>query len=655
MKLRVQLALAFLLLAVVPLGAIVFYSYVSSEKAFKQAVWTESRALADEMETRLAAVRQQIKERITRLGTVDDTSPQSLENALGRIDAADLPFVDSLEILPGGAAAGVLEGRPVFLRLNHTAPKAPGPPSSPSAPPSPILPAPAAPPPPASLQQLQQLDRVLGARQAAEVRREIEVSLRDARRGLAESEARELAARREETKRLVGDLSCPLLTEQGEVGRIQVHVKPQALLDNVFAIRRDQGEVPFALDAAHHLYVTRPEDRQTLSSLPLTCDQAAQKRMKVPRFPSWVVVTRDVPGTELCFGVARPIRKSLGEMRGAALRSFGYGLGLIGLCFAGIVPLSGRITRNLSGLMDGVERLGQGDLSARVPVRSRDEFGRLGEAFNRMAAELHENQERLLEEERLRKEREIERRLLEAEHARKSGELEQARRFQLSLLPRELPRRTDCEIAVYVRTATEVGGDYYDFRQSEDGGLTIAIGDATGHGARAGTMVTAVKSLFSAFAGQRGPRELLDEAARAVRRMELGRMAMGLAVARLRDSSLILSSAGMPPVLVYRAARGKVEEISLQGMPLGGFALDYEERRLDLGPGDTILMMTDGLPELANGEGDPLGYPRVRALFEEMGRLAPEEIIAGLNRAAEAWTAGEPVKDDVTLVVVRVR
>ena len=168
-------------------------------------------------------------------------------------------------------------------------------------------------------------------------------------------------------------------------------------------------------------------------------------------------------------------------------------------------------------------------------------------------------------------------------------------------------------------------------------------------------MVTAVKSLFSAFAGQRGPRELLDEAARAVRRMELGRMAMGLAVARLRDRVLTLSSAGMPPVLVYRAAQGKAEEVSLQGMPLGGFAFDFEERRLELSPGDAILLMTDGLPELANGEGDPLGYPKVRSLFEELGRRAPEEIIAGLSRAAEAWTAGEAVKDDVTLVVVRMR
>ena len=52
-----------------------------------------------------------------------------------------------------------------------------------------------------------------------------------------------------------------------------------------------------------------------------------------------------------------------------------------------------------------------------------------------------------------------------------------------------------------MRTATEVGGDYYDFHLADDGALTVAVGDATGHGARAGTMVTVIKSLFTAEAG----------------------------------------------------------------------------------------------------------------------------------------------------------
>ena len=97
--------------------------------------------------------------------------------------------------------------------------------------------------------------------------------------------------------------------------------------------------------------------------------------------------------------------------------------------------MSKRITRDLSDLRRGAELLAAGDLGTRVPVRSRDEVGHLAVAFNNMAEELCENQRKLIEEERLRKEQEMERRLLETENARKSEELEEARRFQLSLLP----------------------------------------------------------------------------------------------------------------------------------------------------------------------------------------------------------------------------
>ena len=616
MKLRTQIALAFVLLAVLPLGGIVLYSYVSSERAFRQAVWSETQALADEMTARVAATRQTIRDRITRLGAVDGVSPDALQGALDRISAADLPFVDSLELLPGKVSAGDVEGQKltfqqVVVHLHQHA-----------------------------AQSLSPEGQFIQAQKEEAA----------ARKAQAE---KELAARREESKRMVGDLSCPL-TNKGEViGRINPHVSAEAFLQDVFAVRREQGEVPFALDAKGALYVSRPEDRTKLSSVPVSCDLQVQARQ---RRPTWVVVTKKDPESGLCFGVARPIRKSLSEMRGAAVRNFSYGLGLVGLCFLGIFPLSGRMTRNLSVLTDGVERLGHGDLTARVPVRSKNEIGRLGAAFNRMAAELHENQEKLLEQERLRKEREIERRLLEAENARKSSELEQARQFQLSLLPRELPRRRDLELAVYVRTATEVGGDYYDFLQSEDGGLTLAIGDATGHGAASATMVTVVKGLFTARAGELAPAAFLGHANEVIRRMHLGRMAMALSVLRLRGGHLTASAAGMPPLLIHRGATGVVEEVCLNATPLGARAeTAYPECEADLASGDTLLLMTDGFPELLGPAGDPLGYPRVSELFAAAAGKDPEGVIADLTAAGEAWSAGTALHDDVTFVVVKVR
>src|SRR5437870_4042465 len=91
-----------------------------------------------------------------------------------------------------------------------------------------------------------------------------------------------------------------------------------------------------------------------------------------------------------------------------------------------------------------------------------------------MAEDLSLQQERIVEQERAA-----------IEYERKSAELEEARRFQLSMLPKEVPQVDGYDIAVFTHTATEVGGDYYDFHV-DDGDMAITIGDATGHGARDG-------------------------------------------------------------------------------------------------------------------------------------------------------------------------
>lgn len=654
MKLRTQLVLAFLLLAILPLTGIVLYSYYSSLRAVRQASETEARTLAGEMDARMASIRGELGRGVERMGGVSArdlmTAAQSgqgkADPLLGQMvrgfgDAA--PFIQSFEFVPSPPAPNapqpmdrmVIDVPQALREARREVEASPG-------------------KDPLSLQAIDQALRSLGAAppktpgpppapDAATLRREIRKSVEERLAAVAEERRAEAAKRAAADRAVLGrELEVPV-RERGEVvGTIKARVRGDELLWRVLArTRAGEGEVPFALDAEGKLHTVNAADRAKIQKLPLALSVHQHAGAVRWILGDWVVATKKDPESGVVFGIARPV--PLAEVRRTAARNFGYGLGMIGLALLGILPLSSGVTRDLKRVTDGAERIAQGDLDTRVPVRSGNELGKLALTFNRMAADLKAHQER-----------EIEQALLRTEYDRKSGELEEARQFQLSLLPKALPEHPGFEIAVSMRTATEVGGDYYDFHLGEDGALTAAVGDATGHGARAGTMVTAVKSLFSAFAGQRGPRELLDEAARAVRRMELGRMAMGLAVARLRDGTLVLSSAGMPPVLVYRGASGRVEEIALSGMPLGGFAFDFEERRLEVTAGDAVLMMTDGLPELANAGGDPLGYPKVRALFEELGGRSPREILAGLNRAAGEWTGGEPPKDDITLVAIRV-
>lgn len=656
MKIRTQLVLAFLLLSVLPLTGIVLYSYVSSQRAVRGAVEAEAEELTQEMNGRMATLRAELGRSALRMSEIPVAAPadRSVEEELER----ELPEV----LRAMGESAALVDS------LEFT-PAAPEPPEAQAAAPPP----PPAPPPViidvhGILEEVAKARREVGAVVGGdpEIQRMVEEATRRAAEAAgqpvvipspeneelkqrvreAEERNRELQARLEKQRRearlLIGkDIGAPVKKEGRVVGWVRVQVKPEEILGRVLGrTRRERGEIPFAVDKEGEVHAASEEDLDKIKALPIHRSLVDSSRQILD---GWVVVTTRDPESGLTLGVARPIRQSLEELKRTAARNFGYGLALIAFALVGILPLSNRMTRDVGVLQQGAERIAQGDLDTRVAVRSRNEIGALAGAFNRMAGDLKQNQEKLVEQETLRR-----------DYERKTRELEEARAFQLSLLPKSLPAHPRFEIAVSMETATEVGGDYYDFHLSDGGVLIAAVGDATGHGARAGTMVTVVKSLFSADSGRSAPREFLVEAATAVKRMELERMAMSLTLARLEGETVTLAAAGMPPALLYRAAPREVEEIALEGMPLGGLAYDYREIRLPLSSGDTLLLMSDGLPELQDELGEPFGYVRVRQRFQELGGRHPEEVIAGLGEAARAWTGGKPPNDDVTFVAIRI-
>ena len=193
--------------------------------------------------------------------------------------------------------------------------------------------------------------------------------------------------------------------------------------------------------------------------------------------------------------------------------------------------------------------------------------------------------------------------ILEAENERKTKELEEARQLQLSMLPKELPQLPHLDIAVYMQTATEVGGDYYDFHVSLDGTLTVVIGDATGHGMKAGTMVTTAKSLFNSYAPNPDILFSFQEITRCIKQMNFGKLSMCLTMLKIKGNKMQISTAGMPPSFIFRRDTRVVEEHLFKAMPLGTMdKFPYEIKDTTLSPGDTILLMSDGLPELENNK-----------------------------------------------------
>ncbi len=688
MRFRFRLALVFLLLSAFPLTLLALYSFTTSSRALRQAAEAEAKLMARELEQRVEGVSAEIDQSVKALARLPAsywlrTGTGSAEGGDSRVDAQvfaglaqALPFIEGFKFVPkapDGKPTGRIEvrtganpdGRDVErnLRLAEESVSA----TLAHLPPG-----------------LSEADRKQIQDELARVRAEI---------------GRNFAARRESAvvappappsppaapapaalappvaapapaagamarlAPLADGVACPVRDGGEIVGEIQGKLKAKEILRSVLAqTHREQGEIPFAIDEQNKLFVATGADGDTLQKLPAVAALRGSSSGAPKGDDDWVVVARQDPASGLRFGIARPLSQAMRDLRRATAFNFVAGFFLVGIATLGMIPLTGGMVKSVHQLEAGATRIAGGDLSTRVPVRSRDEFGRLAASFNHMAEQLAEHQERLLEQERVGKEREIERRLLEAENGRKSDELEEARLFQLSLLPRELPEYAGLELAVAMSTATEVGGDYYDFRSAANGDLLLAIGDATGHGAAAGTMVTVAKSLFMAGGDDASPAAFLRRATGLVHGMGLSRMAMALAVARLSGRSLTISSAGMPPALRLAGATGEIEEIALAGMPLGARSdYPYAERRLELESGDVVLLMSDGFPELPNPAGEPLGYERARARFAAAaadGAGGAGEIVAALERAAAEWSAAgtdspPAPSDDVTFLVLR--
>ncbi|MDP4115892.1 MAG: SpoIIE family protein phosphatase, partial [Bacteroidota bacterium] len=259
-----------------------------------------------------------------------------------------------------------------------------------------------------------------------------------------------------------------------------------------------------------------------------------------------------------------------------------------------------------------------------------------------------------LEQERKAKDEELKKQILEADNRRKTVELEEARELQLSMLPKAIPELPQCKIAVYMQTATEVGGDYYDFSLCNENTLTVTLGDATGHGARAGIMVAATKSLFSALAENPDTIQILKKFTSAIKSMKLHNLYMSLEIGKLKGRAFTFSNAGMPPLMHYSAKEKAVNLLIQKSMPLGSFTeFPYAKTVLSLEPDDILLFLSDGYTEAFNPGSELLGIDRCKDILKKYADLSPEEIIEGFKSELTIWSNGRMQDDDVSIIALK--
>ena len=249
-----------------------------------------------------------------------------------------------------------------------------------------------------------------------------------------------------------------------------------------------------------------------------------------------------------------------------------------------------------------------------------------------------------------------ERRLKQEAHAREriEQELHVARRIQQASLPESVPALEGWEISPNYRPAREVGGDFYDFLQLENGRLGLVVGDATGKGVPAALVMSTTCGMLRAVtqASNYSPGEVLGRVNEALFARIPANMFVTCfyGVLDLESGSFAYANAGHD--LPYVRRGGDADELRARGMPLGLMpGMGYEEKEINLGAGDRALFYSDGLVEAHNPEGEMFGFPRLQALVAEHaeGDALVDFLMEELySFTGERWEQ----EDDITLVTL---
>ncbi|MBN1424260.1 SpoIIE family protein phosphatase [Candidatus Fermentibacteria bacterium] len=689
MKLRTQLMLAFSVLAVVPLGALTLYSYSSSIRAYRQAVQDEATLRAEEMQGRMAMVREDLDRRMEharalplfQLGgfgiTIDSARADQAYGEL--IDAVGdfAPFLDRLAIRTGLPDGSLPAGRPsvassgtdsVLIYLPGMA-SLPGMETL-----RPLTHAENVESAAADIHkfvmvgrhilphvtlragslgdfQTDEIERIVGvmaeAGEAVDVRRIMELS---ARMGNEILQWRHVIGAATPAPPAPGAVrqtpppapptviarDYPMADEGRLIGTVRADLNVGAVMNRVLPpSRRREGETPFAIDGQGHLYASSDSERTVLDQLGLTPGQYSGA---AARDREWVVVSADDTASGLTFGIARPVGEGLAEIRRTAARNLALGLGMIAVAMVGIVQLSKRMTANLAVLTTGAQHLATGHLEHRVPITSKDEFGALAQTFNMMAGQLGEHQHRLVEQERLER------------------ELELCRQIQAQMLPKAPLCLPFAEIRGVSVPARQVGGDFFNFFPLPDGRVAVLVGDVSGKGVAAALLMANMQASLSARLPLAGSlAELAEQFDAEIFHSTPEGTFLTLFIGLIDHDAMTLRwlNAGHDAPYLIRTA-GDLVPLASTGRPLGILpGGDFGEGAVSILPGDSLFLYTDGLVEAFSHGGEEFGTIRLEEILSRAGGAPLELILSEVDAAARAHRGDVEAQDDTTMVAVR--
>ena len=239
-----------------------------------------------------------------------------------------------------------------------------------------------------------------------------------------------------------------------------------------------------------------------------------------------------------------------------------------------------------------------------------------------------------------------------AEQERLKRELEIAYDVQMGLLPKTVPTPLGASLAASCTPALEVGGDLYDFVQIDATRWGVLIGDVAGKGVPASLMMAVSLTLFRALApGIPSPASTLGRLNKLIHRNRPSNKTFVAAVYMIydaRDGSVLIANAGHPPPMLDG------EPVAIKGLPLGITAKTvYKEIRVELPPGSTLAIYSDGLEDAEDEQGVGFGPARVADFFRRSSHLEPPAALEALRTELARFAGRAHPPDDQTVAILR--
>ncbi|MDR2964391.1 MAG: SpoIIE family protein phosphatase [Treponema sp.] len=307
---------------------------------------------------------------------------------------------------------------------------------------------------------------------------------------------------------------------------------------------------------------------------------------------------------------------------------------------------SNTLSKPILLLKEGVQQIANGNLDNTINIQTGDEIEDLGESVNKMASDLNKYINNLQNVTR--------------EKERIGAELSVAAKIQINMLPcifPPFPNRREFDVFALMRSAKEVGGDFYDFFLIDENTLAIVMADVSEKGVPAALFMVTSKTLIKNTAQSgKSPNEVFKIVNNMLCENNDAFMFVTAFMAYLDIPSgkLTFVNAGHNPPLVKRC-NGAYEMLSLKpGFILAGMPnINYINQEIILQKGDEIFLYTDGITETANNDRKFFGEQKLIKTVNEYPNLSLIDFCGSVMTRIEEFADGAEQADDITMLALR--